>query len=61
MNEKIIEIVKKDYSYLLSIDGVGAISIGGIVGEIGDVNNYHGNDSIVALAGLCPYVYESGK
>lgn len=61
MNEKITEIVKKDYSYLLSIDGVGAISIGGIVGEIGDVNNYHGSDSIVALAGLCPYVYESGK
>ena len=61
MTEKIADIVKEDYGYLLTIDGVGTTCIGGIVGEIGDVNNYHGSDSIVALAGLCPYVYESGK
>lgn len=61
ITERITEIVKEDYSYLLTINGVGAICIGGIIGEIGDVNNYHGSDSIVALAGLCPYVYESGK
>lgn len=61
ITKKITEIFKENYSYLLTIKGIGAICIGGIIGEIGDVNNYHGSDSIVALAGLCPYVYESGK
>lgn len=60
INEKIVPIVKEHYPNLLSIPGIGAVTIAGIVGEIGDVNNYHGSDSIVALAGLNPFVYESG-
>ena len=61
INEMIVGLVEKEYSYLLTIPGVGAVTIAGIVGEIGDVRNYHGSDSIVALAGLNPYVYESGN
>lgn len=61
IDEALVFIVKKEYPYLLTIPGVGAVSIAGIVGEIGNVNNYHGSDSIVALAGLNPIVYESGN
>ena len=61
LDKRIKKIVEEDYAYLLTIKGIGAVSIAGIVGEIGDVNNYHGSDSIVALAGLCPLVYQSGN
>lgn len=53
--------MKEDYPYLLTIPGVGAVTLGTIVGEMGDVSNYHGSDSIVALAGLNPIVYQSGN
>ena len=61
LDKRIKKIVEEDYAYLLTIKGIGAVSIAGIVGEIGDVNNYHGSDSIVALAELCPLVYQSGN
>ena len=31
------------------------------MGEIGNINNFHGADSLISFAGLNPIVYESGK
>ena len=54
-------LLKEEYPYMLDIPGAGTISIAGVVGEIGNIDNFHSPDSIVAYAGLAPLVYESGK
>ena len=61
IEQRMEEIVEADYPNLLTISGVGAVTVGGIIGEIGNVENCHGSDSIVVMAGLNPKVYESGK
>lgn len=61
IDKEIVKIMQEDCPYLLTIPGIGAVTLGTIVGEIGDVRNYHGSDSIVALAGLNPIVYQSGN
>ena len=61
LSEAMVPLVKEEYGNLLTIPGIGAVTVAGIVGEIGNVENYHGSDSIVSMAGLNPFVYESGK
>lgn len=58
---KVTEILKEHYPKLLAIRGVGPVCLAGIVGEIGNIQNFKNGDSLVALAGLNPVVYQSGK
>ena len=46
---------------LTRIPGIGAITACTIMGEIGDISNFRGADSLVAYAGINPMVYQSGK
>ena len=46
---------------LLSIPGVGYVTAGLIVGEIGDINRFRSTDSLVSFSGTDCTVYESGK
>ena len=46
---------------ILQIPGIGIMSAAGIIGEIGDVNNFSSSDALYAFSGLDPKVYESGK
>lgn len=60
--EKQIEtIIDEHYSYLLSVPGIGSVTAGIIIGEIGDIKRFKSPQSLVAYAGLDPIVYESGK
>lgn len=61
LSEAMVPLVKEEHGNLLTIPGLGAVTVAGIVGEIGDVSNYHGSDCLVAMAGLNPKVYESGN
>ena len=45
---------------ILSIPGVGYITAGLLVGEIGDANRFHSAESLIAYSGIDPMVYESG-
>jgi transposase len=53
--------VKQHFPNLLTIPGVGYITAGLIVGEIGDINRFHSADSLVSFAGIDCTVYESGN
>ena len=55
------ELVEENYSYLLTIPGVGCITSGIIIGEIGDISRFHSPEALVAYAGLDPIIYESGQ
>jgi len=59
--DSISKIVHQNYPNLLKIKGLGEISIAGIVGEIGNINNFKNSDAVVAFAGLNPIVYQSGN
>lgn len=61
IDKEIGKLVKEEYPDLLTIPGVGAVTIAGIVGEIGNIGNIRSSDALVALAGLNPIVYQSGK
>ena len=46
---------------LLTVPGIGSINACAIIGEIGNIENFHGYESIISYAGMNPIVYESGK
>ncbi|MBU4035879.1 MAG: IS110 family transposase [Proteobacteria bacterium] len=48
-------------SKLLSIKGLGVVSVAGIIGEIGDFNKFKTRSEIMKLAGLDLYEISSGK
>ena len=54
-------LINKIHPNLLTIPGVGIISAAGIIGEIGDIDNFNSSDALYAFSGLDPRVYESGK
>ena len=54
-------LVTENAMNLVQIPGIGAITACTIVGEIGDISNFRGADSLVAYAGINPMVYQSGK
>ena len=58
---EIVKIVKEHFPLILTIPGIGGNTAAGIIGEIGDISNFHNADSLVAFAGLNPIVYQSGK
>ena len=61
MIERMDEVVHENYKHLLSIPGMGPITACTIIGEIGNITNFHGAGSLVAYAGINPMVYESGN
>jgi transposase len=54
-------IMKTNFSFLLTIPGVGPITGGTIIGEIGDINRFHSPSALLAYAGLDPTIYQSGN
>jgi len=54
-------IIDAHFSFLLSIPGVGHITAGLIIGEIGDINRFDHPKSLLAFAGLDPTIYQSGN
>jgi transposase len=59
--QEISTIVNTHFSFLLTIPGVGPITAGLIVGEIGDINRFSHPKSLLAFAGLDPTTYQSGN
>ena len=55
------QIDDEEYNLLLSIPGLGITTACGIVGEIGNINNFKNPNALLAYAGLNPLVYQSGK
>ena len=61
--QKMTEYLKKIpvSRYMLSMKGLGIITIAGILGEVGDFNRYHSIKELMKLAGLDLYELSSGK
>ena len=55
---KTVEAAAKN---LLSIPGVGTVSVLGFVGEIGEASNFATVDELMSFMGMDPIVYESGN
>lgn len=55
------KVVESEAPNLLSIPGIGVISVLGFVGEIGAASNFAGVDELMSFMGMDPIVYESGK
>lgn len=61
MIDRMDSLVAENAMNLAWIPGMGPITACTIMGEIGDISNFHGSDSLVAYAGINPMVYQSGK
>ena len=59
--DRMDSLVIENAMNLAWIPGMGPITACTIMGEIGDISNFHGADSLVAYAGINPMVYLSGK
>ena len=59
--DRMDSLVIENAMNLAWIPGMGPITACTIMGEIGDISNFHGADSLVAYAGINPMVYQSGK
>ena len=55
------EIMKYNDSVIMTIPGIGYISGGMILGEIGDIHRFSSPNKLLAYAGLDPSVYQSGN
>ncbi|OFZ63539.1 MAG: hypothetical protein A2328_11390 [Bdellovibrionales bacterium RIFOXYB2_FULL_36_6] len=58
MNHYLKEIPESQY--ILSIKGIGEVTTAGIIGEVGDFNDFHNQRAIIKLAGLNLYEVSSG-
>jgi len=56
----IIEIMK-DFALILSIPGIGAVTGGAIIGEIGNITRFATPQKLQAFAGMDPRVTQSGQ
>jgi len=61
LKKEINNLITEHFSNILTIPGVGTITAGLIIGEIGDVTRFNTPSALVAFAGLDPTVYESGE
>lgn len=61
LEKEITKLIANNFSNMLTIPGVGPITAGLIVGEIGDISRFNSPNALVAFAGLDPTVYESGE
>lgn len=53
--------LKRNRDLLLSIPGLGPVTVAAILGEIGDASRFASADQLAAYAGLCPSVFTSGS
>jgi transposase len=53
--------LKRNRDLLLSIPGLGPVTVAAILGEIGDARQFASADQLAAYAGLCPSVFTSGS
>lgn len=58
---EIESIIKEHFSNILTVPGIGPITAGLIVGEIGNINRFKSSSALLAYAGLDPSIYESGQ
>ena len=61
IEEKMHELLNKYNPPLATIPGIGTILAATIIGEIGDFTRFDNPDKILALAGMSPTTYQSGK
>lgn len=60
--EMLLYLEQIPYSdFLLSVKGIGAITVAGLIGEIGDFRQYHTLREVIKLAGLDLFEISSGK
>ncbi|MCB9351561.1 MAG: IS110 family transposase [Lewinellaceae bacterium] len=57
------KLLKQDafFAKWLEIKGLGAIILGGLIGEIGDIHAFDNVESLIKYAGFNLYSYQSGK
>lgn len=51
---------RKEYQILLSIPGIGKVTAGRIIGELGDINRFHNHKQLNAYVGIDMMRYQSG-
>lgn len=61
MLKRMDTLANKHAKALLTIPGIGPHNACVIMGEIGDISNFRGYESLTCYAGINPYVYQSGK
>lgn len=61
LDVKIEELLKECNPPLATIPGIGKATAASIVGEIGDFSKFSSPDKILAIAGMSPTTYQSGK
>jgi transposase len=59
--DSFIAEIMKDFALVLSIPGIGAVTGGAIVGEIGDITRFATPQKLQAFAGMDPKVTQSGQ
>lgn len=60
-NDEIKRIVNAEAPNLLSVPGIGTVTAGMILGEIGDISRFHSAEALVSYAGIDIETYQSGK
>ncbi|MDO9537412.1 MAG: transposase, partial [Thermoplasmata archaeon] len=53
--------IKDTNTHLLTIPGIGILTAGAILGELGNLSRFNSIDQLTAFAGLDPSVMESGR
>jgi len=61
VERKIEKGIQKIDTHLLSIPGIGLLTAGAILGELGDISRFTSSDQLTAFAGLDPSIMESGR
>ena len=61
LEKEITRLITEHFANILTIPGVGPITAGLIIGEIGDIKRFNSPNALVAFAGLDPTIYESGE
>ena len=61
IDKKIKDILVKSNSPLVTIPGIGPVLAASIIGEIGDFSRFSNPGKIMAMAGMSPTTYQSGK
>lgn len=61
IDHRIERLVKDIDTYLLTIPGIGLLTAGMILGELGDLSRFKSIKQLTAFAGLDPSVKESGR
>lgn len=61
LETEIKSIISENFPNILTVPGIGPVTAGLIIGEIGDIDRFKSPSALLAYAGLDPIIYESGK